>query len=91
MENLQKIKADLSELPCPFGTRSHADRVETGALQINDDWPGTFIRGDNAFAYVMYLNQAISILEKMDDRENMDIFLLQTLKDLVAVLASSRV
>jgi hypothetical protein len=80
MENLQKIKADLSEIPCPFGT-----------LQINDDWPGTFIRGDNSFAYVMYLNQAISILEKMDDRENMDIFLLQTLKDLVAVLASSRV
>lgn len=24
-----------------------ASRIETGALQINDDWPGLFIRGDN--------------------------------------------
>lgn len=23
-------------------------RPETGALQVNDDWPGVFIRGDNA-------------------------------------------
>ena len=24
------------------------ERVETGALQINDDWTGLFIRGDDA-------------------------------------------
>jgi hypothetical protein len=24
------------------------DRVETGAIQFNDDWPGMFIRGDEA-------------------------------------------
>ena len=24
------------------------DRVETGPLQVGDDWPGVFIRGDNA-------------------------------------------
>jgi len=30
-------------------------RVETGPIQFGDDWPGTFIRGDNAFAYAMYL------------------------------------
>jgi hypothetical protein len=23
-------------------------RIETGPLQIDDDWPGVFIRGDNA-------------------------------------------
>ena len=23
-------------------------RVETGVLQVGDDWPGVFIRGDNA-------------------------------------------
>lgn len=91
MENIQKIKADLSEIPCPFGEEAHGSRVETGALQINNDWPGIFLRGDDSFAYVIYLNQAISILEKMEDRENMDIFLLQTLKDLASVLASSRV
>lgn len=32
---LQKINAD------------NKDRIETGALQINDDWPGLFIRGDD--------------------------------------------
>lgn len=58
MKNIQKIKTNLSKIPCPFGTRPHADRIETGALQINDDWPGVFLRGDNAFAYVMYLNQS---------------------------------
>lgn len=26
------------------------DRVETGATQFGDDWPGLFIRGDDAFA-----------------------------------------
>jgi len=24
------------------------DRIETGAVQFNDDWPGLFIRGDEA-------------------------------------------
>lgn len=24
------------------------ERVETGAIQFGDDWPGLFIRGDNA-------------------------------------------
>jgi hypothetical protein len=24
------------------------DRVETGPIQFGDDWPGMFIRGDNA-------------------------------------------
>ncbi len=29
------------------------ERVETGPIQFGDDWPGIFIRGDNAgnFAY----------------------------------------
>jgi hypothetical protein len=26
-----------------------AERVETGPVQFGDDWPGVFIRGDNAF------------------------------------------
>lgn len=28
-------------------------RVETGPVQFNDDWPGVFIRGDNAL-YLAY-------------------------------------
>jgi hypothetical protein len=30
-------------------------RVETGPIQFGDDWPGTFIRGDNAFHYAFHL------------------------------------
>lgn len=33
------------------------ERIETGGLQINDDWPGLFIRGDNA----LYLSMLISM------------------------------
>ena len=56
---LQKITADLKDIPCPFGSRPHGERVETGSLQINDDWPGIFIRGDNALGYAMHLEMAI--------------------------------
>lgn len=34
----------IQTLPAPEGI----SRVETGALQFGDDWPGVFIRGDNA-------------------------------------------
>lgn len=32
------------------------DRIETGALQIGDDWTGLFIRGDDA----LYLSEILS-------------------------------
>lgn len=31
-------------------------RIETGAVQFGEDWPGTFIRGDNAFFYASHLS-----------------------------------
>lgn len=34
-------------------------RVETGPVQFGDDWPGIFVRGDNAFAYSMALQEAM--------------------------------
>jgi hypothetical protein len=52
-EKVQKISADLSNL----------SRVETGVLQINSDWPGVFIRGDNAAGYAMYLDQILRIMK----------------------------
>lgn len=30
-------------------------RVETGPIVFGNDWPGTFIRGDNAFNYAQHL------------------------------------
>lgn len=40
------------------------DRVETGPTQFGDDWPGVFIRGDNAMAYATILEM---FLEDMKD------------------------
>jgi hypothetical protein len=40
---IRKIECDLE------------NRVETGPVQFNDDWPGVFIRGDNAAYYAFML------------------------------------
>ena len=42
------------------------ERVETGAIQFGKDWPGLFIRGDNAAWYRLNL---MSILEKAKNGE----------------------
>jgi hypothetical protein len=34
-------------------------RVETGPIQFGEDWPGIFIRGDNAFAFIMDIKAAL--------------------------------
>lgn len=39
-------------------------RIETGAVQFGDDWPGYFIRGDNAFAI------CLAIRGVLKDRNN---------------------
>jgi hypothetical protein len=35
-------------------------RVETGPTQFGDDWPGVFIRGDNAAYYAMNLQNLLN-------------------------------
>ena len=62
---LQKITAELDEVS-GFGSR-----VETGPLQINDDWPGLFIRGDNAFHYAAHL---AVVLERINVEDNSTTF-----------------
>ena len=42
---------DTLELPAPAGMA----RVETGPVSFGRDWPGVFIRGDNAMWYSMNL------------------------------------
>jgi hypothetical protein len=88
MNTHQKITADLSQIPCPFGTRPHAERVETGSLEINGDWPGVFIRGDNALYFSFMLSRAIEELEK---QQEFDVIMLHTLKDLASTLGSCQV
>ena len=37
-------------------------RPETGVLQFGDDWPGVFIRGDDAFFFMAGLNSLLQTL-----------------------------
>jgi hypothetical protein len=36
-----------------------SERIETGPIQFGDDWPGVFIRGDEALDYAMLLHEII--------------------------------
>jgi hypothetical protein len=43
---------------------SHISRVESGAVQFGDDWPGLFIRGDHALALMVWIQ---SLCERLAD------------------------
>lgn len=38
------------------------ERLETGPVQMSEDWPGVFIRGDNAAGYMFALEEAQGLL-----------------------------
>ena len=46
-------------------------RVETGPVQFGDDWPGIFIRGDNAFSYAMELQNAMAKMPECLEKTQM--------------------
>jgi len=58
-------------------------RVVTDVTQFGDDWPGVFIRGDNAFAYALAL-QAV-----LDGRA--DVFAKASAGSLLKLLQSSNI
>lgn len=60
-----------------------AERVETGPIQFGDDWPGTFIRGDNAAYYAMCLAAMLS--------GSKDVVARVAMRGLLSDLQSSRV
>jgi hypothetical protein len=83
---MQTITADLSKLPSPSKDELPAGRVETGALQINGDWPGIYIRGDDALYYAMQLSRVLGQLDPAS--ELVDIITVSSLKSLVDTLRS---
>ncbi|HEV3438751.1 MAG TPA: hypothetical protein VG122_15405 [Gemmata sp.] len=44
-------------------------RVETGAVQFGDDWPGLFIRGDNAQALMFLIRRMAALLSDHPDTD----------------------
>lgn len=68
--DIQKINAD------------NAQRIETGPLQIGDDWPGVFMRGDESFYYKMMLESL--------DTDGMNILQKQVIQNLIVLFKSCR-
>ena len=50
-------------------------RVETGPIQFGNDWPGIFVRGDDAFFYSQMIQTIISHndLDIIDKKSLMDL------------------
>ena len=59
-------------------------RVETGPIQFNNDWPGIFIRGDDALGYLIWL-------ERARDQQRDDSLTKNMLNDLITLLKSCNV
>jgi hypothetical protein len=46
-------------------------RVETGPVRFGADWPGLFIRGDDALAFQVWLDKAATLIEGHDPESKM--------------------
>jgi hypothetical protein len=44
-------------------------RVNTGAVRFGNDWTGLFIRGDEAFGFMLQIRQVVGILADHPDAE----------------------
>lgn len=60
-------------------------RVETGAIQFNDDWPGLFIRGDQCIDLLTRLDYAIKYLHGYVPFDKQEIWFHLALKGLEGV------
>lgn len=56
-------------------------RVETGAVQFGDDWPGYFIRGDQALHIVMCIGYIEKFVELDDKIKQMYFGYLTSMRD----------
>lgn len=41
-------------------------RVESGAIRFGSDWPGLFLRGDNAFAIAAHISRLLQFCQQLD-------------------------
>ena len=67
---------DCFKLECPLciqneisGNVIKNNRPETGVMQFGDDWPGLFIRGDDAAYYAIHLQIVIDYIGYIDNDE----------------------
>ena len=75
--------SDLTKVPPLEG-----GRPETGPMQFGDDWPGVFIRGDNAL--LGYLPAVRVAIEALPPERWMEKAQLQGLSDLLGSCSASK-
>ena len=63
---VRKIAFPNNGGPCPDG---EAPRVETGAVQFGEDWPGLFVRGDEAFHLALYVGYVKPFIKAILERQ----------------------
>jgi hypothetical protein len=70
-----------------------SERLETGILRPKGDWPGIFIRGDEALAYARHLRALFAAMEaraKSGAISDEEISAWGKLQDLAELLSSCR-
>ena len=59
----KQVGSESTDVLCCRQLPEQDERVETGPVRFGDDWPGVFIRGDNAGYYAMALKQYLDQIE----------------------------
>jgi hypothetical protein len=85
---IQKITADLSAVSCVFRRDTHADRIETGLLQINDDSCGVFIRSNHAEWVAGMLSEILQRHRQQANGKYLDHVMENTLETHIKLLTS---
>ena len=67
------------------------NRVETGVVQFEDDWPGVFIRGDNAMNFAGALTNLLEVVEATSIKVGRGTIAHRTVESLLNLLESSHV
>jgi hypothetical protein len=82
----QQVRTKMSKL-------QKLTRLETGPIQLGDDWPGVVIRGDDAIGYTTALRRVVHRIAEIDDASLDDASLDDAVKlaELADLLESCRV
>jgi len=66
-------------------------RPETGPMAFDGDWPGVFIRGDNAYGYITTLKGFLELHPSTEGESILESNCRHAIKELIGLLHSSNV
>jgi hypothetical protein len=74
------IERRITQIPFP----GDSGRTPTGAMQFQDDWPGLFIRGDDA---IVLMGRIRYLVEHVSEHRDLGVMsVLQNLGELASVI-----